>query len=196
MTVIIVDSIGANIASIQFAFERLGVATELSHDSEKICAASHVILPGVGAAATAMQRLNTHQLIPILRSLTQPVLGICLGMQLLFDQSEEGGEINCLGIMPGKIKKLFAPGLTIPHMGWNTIEITNNNLLLRNIPNQSYAYFVHSYAAPVTEQTCAATTYGAIFTSIVHRDNFYGTQFHPERSGEMGKMILKNFLEL
>ncbi|MEI8055443.1 MAG: imidazole glycerol phosphate synthase subunit HisH [bacterium] len=191
----IVDSGGTNIASIKFALKRLGVEARLSHNAEVIKKSSHVILPGVGSAATAMDRLKKYKLINTLQSLKQPVLGICLGMQLLFDFSEEGN-VECLKLIPGKIKKLSKKNkLSMPHIGWNTFEIIKKNQLLKNITDNSYAYFVHSFSAPTTEHTAAITHYGKAFSAIIQYKNFFGTQFHPERSSEIGAMILQNFLE-
>lgn len=190
----IVDSGGANIASILFAIERLGVHAAVSADADEIKKASHVILPGVGSADKIMQRLNFLQLGDVIRELTKPVLGICVGMQVLFEFSEEG-DVTCLNSIPGKIKKLTGI-VPLPHMGWNTLDITQNSPLLTSIPNESYAYFVHSFAAPVLACTCAMTQYGESFSAVVQHQNFFGTQFHPERSGAVGSQILKNFLEL
>jgi glutamine amidotransferase len=192
----IVESGGANIASIVFALERLGYTAQLSCDSEEIKASTHVILPGVGSAEAAMRVLKKHGLEQTIRSLTQPVLGICLGMQVLFDFSEEG-HVECLKIIPGKIE-LFPDtlGLPVPHMGWNTIMTQENSPLLKNIPQNTHMYFVHSYRTSVTKNTTAITEYGENFAACVQHHNFFGTQFHPERSGEMGAQLLKNFLEL
>lgn len=192
----IVESGGANIASILFALNRLGVNAQLSHDAKQIQKSSHVILPGVGSAGTAMAKLQQYNLLPTLRALTQPVLGICLGMQLLFDYSTEG-EVSCLQIIPGKVKKISATaGLSVPHMGWNTFTLCQPQSLLNNIPQTAYVYFVHSYAAPVNEYTAATACHGESFAAVVQNKNFYGVQFHPERSGKWGTKILKNFLEL
>lgn len=186
---------GANIASVQFSLQRLGVDSVLTTDASIIQNASRVILPGVGAAASAMQRLRELQLVEIIRTLQQPVLGICLGMQLMFDYSEEGG-VECLGIITGKIKKMMTSDLPIPHMGWNALQISTPHALFKNIENQAHVYFVHSFAAPVNETTIAQSTYGETFSASVQKNNFYGTQFHPERSSSVGAAILKNFLEL
>lgn len=191
----IIDSGGANIASIQFALERLGASSVLTSDAALIRSADKVILPGVGTANHAMQKLAELNVIEIIKKLTQPVLGICLGMQLLYDCSEEGN-VDSLGIIAGKIKK-FASGnnLTIPHMGWNTLQIKPSTLF-EGIKNNSYVYFVHSYCAPVTEDTSSVTEYGEAFSASVEKNNFYGVQFHPERSGEVGQKILENFLSI
>ncbi len=193
----IVDSGGANLASIQFALNRLGVMALLSANADAIKKSSHVIIPGVGSAESAMRRLKANSLIPVLQSLTQPVLGICLGMQILFDFSEEGN-VDCLGLFAGRVRKIPSNNdqLIVPHMGWNTIKITQSNLLLKEVPDDSYAYFVHSYAAPVGKCTLASTCYGEDFSAAVANANFYGVQFHPERSSAIGSVILKNFLEL
>ena len=144
-----------------------------------------------------MRRLKEYSLIEVIRSLTQPVLGICLGMQILFDFSAEGN-IECLGLISGKIRKISTNdnNLIVPHMGWNTVDIIENNLIMKNVPNFSYAYFIHSYAARVGKYTFAITSYGENFSAAVQQNNFYGIQFHPERSSVNGSMILKNFLEL
>jgi len=192
----IVDSGGSNIASIKFMLERLGLKAEFSRDAEVIKKSSHVILPGVGSAAVAIGCLKKHGLFDVLRSLTQPVLGICLGMQLFFDFSEEGG-VACLGLISGRVKKISKrDGLSIPHMGWNTVKLIKANPIMNNIADNSYVYFTHSYAVQVNEHTFAVTDYGEEFSAVIQYKNFFGTQFHPERSGEIGMTILKNFLRL
>jgi glutamine amidotransferase len=194
--VLIIASGGANIASLQFALERLGAHSRVSADPEQIRKASHVILPGVGAAADAMARLRQRNLDTLLPSLKQPVLGICLGMQLLFDASEEG-HANCLGIIPGLAGR-FAPtaGHPVPHMGWNTLSIERPSALLEGLSAGDYAYFVHSYALSTGAATIASSHYGSPFSACVQQDNFYGAQFHPERSAKVGARLLRNFLEL
>ena len=193
----IIDSGGANIASVVFAVERLGFMAQLSQDPDVIKKSSHIILPGVGSAKSVMARLRELDLCDVIPSLTQPVLGICLGMQLLFDWSCEGN-VECLHIIPGRVSRLAAKNdtLIVPHMGWNTLEILKNDSILKNVPNFSQVYFVHSYAAPVGNNTIANTHYGNNFSAAVQHRNFFGTQFHPERSGTVGGAILKNFLEL
>lgn len=194
--VVVVANGGANIASLQFALQRLGVTSVVSAHPERIRAASHVILPGVGAAADAMQRLGRDGLDELLPALTQPVLGICLGMQLLFDASEEGGT-RCLGIIPGRAVRFSeAPGLPVPHMGWNTLDVARESPLTHGLGGQDYAYFVHSFALPVSAATVASTCYGAPFSACVEWRNFYGAQFHPERSAAVGARVLKNFLAI
>lgn len=194
--VVIIASGGANIASLQFALERLGANSRVSADPEQIRNASHVILPGVGAAADAMARLRQRNLDTLLPSLNQPVLGICLGMQLLFDASEEG-QANCLGIIPGLASRFAAAaGRPVPHMGWNTLSIEKPSALLEGLSPGDYAYFVHSYALSTGAATIASSHYGNPFSACVQQGNFYGAQFHPERSAKVGARLLRNFLEL
>ena len=196
MSVAIVASGGANIASLQFALERLGAASEVSADPDRIRTASHVILPGVGAAADAMARLCAVGLDVLIPTLTQPVLGICLGMQLLHQASAEG-ETRCLGIIPGAAARFTeAAGRPVPHMGWNTLQVECGCPLLEGLGGADYAYFVHSYAVPVNEATVASCRYGARFSACVAWRNFFGAQFHPERSARVGARILENFLHL
>jgi glutamine amidotransferase len=194
--VVIIASGGANIASLQFALERLGVAATLSADGARIREATHVILPGVGAAADAMQRLRAAELDRVIPTLTQPVLGICLGMQLLHTFSEEG-RTDCLGVIAGRAQR-FAddPARPVPHMGWNTLKLTGESPLLAELPPACWAYFVHSYALPCGATTIATTDYGAEFSAVVQRRNFFGVQFHPERSGASGARLLRNFKAL
>lgn len=187
---------GANLASLGFAFSRLGVEIEVSDDPTRLGQASHVVLPGVGAARDAMARLDRLGLTEALPALEVPVLGICLGMQLLFRRSAEE-DAECLGIIAADVERLpDEPGLTIPEMGWNQIGFDEPSALTAGITPGSWAYFVHSYAAPVGGYTRAVTEYGGPFSAIVEQDNFYGTQFHPERSSATGARILENFLKL
>lgn len=194
----IIDSGGANIASVRFALERLGVDSVLTADPAVISAAERVILPGVGAAPVAMAQLARAGLVECIRGLTQPVLGICLGMQLLFERSEEG-DTPLLGLVGGTCSA-FDPGmgLTVPHMGWNRLlpRGEGRHPLLSGVEDGAHVYFVHSYAAPVSADTVASCSYGVDFTALVARGNFMGAQFHPERSGPVGARILGNFLAL
>ena len=192
----IVDSGGANIASVQFALERLGAQSILTRDAAEIAAADRVLLPGVGAAPVAMKALRDTQLVEPIRQLRQPVLGICLGMQLLFSRSFEG-DTDLLGIMDGACHA-FTPseGRSVPHMGWNRLHQTTTHPLLAGLDDVSHVYFVHSYYVPVNDATTAICNYGHNFTAIAARDNFLGCQFHPERSGQVGARILQNFLEI
>jgi len=191
----IVDSGGANIASVRFALERLGVRSELTADPAVIRAADRVILPGVGSATEGMKRLQARGLVDCVRGLPQPVLGVCLGMQLLFESSEEG-PTQTLGLIPGKVALLpDSPGIQVPHMGWNTVSITQTVPLLDGIAPDARFYFVHSFAGPVNAFTLARCEHGTAFAAIVQRGNFSGVQFHPERSGPAGARLLKNFVE-
>jgi len=193
---VIIDSGGANLASLQFAFERLGAKTEVSADATAIRSAPRVILPGVGSAGDAMARLRRNHVADLLPTLTQPVLGICLGMQLLFQSSEEG-DTECLGILPTSVRRLQPKdGRPVPHMGWNQLELVHEDPLLKGIASNDYVYFVHSFAAPVSDVTLASADYGAALSAIVRRGNFWGTQFHPERSARVGARVLANFLRL
>jgi glutamine amidotransferase len=194
--IVIVDNGGANIASLQFALQRLDTASAVSADPLEIRAASHVILPGVGAAADAMARLRRNGLDTVIPALQQPVLGICLGMQLLYEASQEG-DARCLGIIPGRAARLAeAPDRPVPHMGWNTLEILRPCALLEGLADGDYAYFVHSYALDLSDATVASAGYGAPFSACVQWRNFYGAQFHPERSAAVGARLLGNFLAI
>jgi glutamine amidotransferase len=196
MDVAIVDSGGANLASLGFALERLGARGHVTSDPQEVAAAPRIIVPGVGSAQHAMQRLRASGVAEILARLEQPVLGICLGMQLLFDRSEEGPS-DCLGIIPGTVRRLrAAPGRPVPHMGWNQLKLRRHDPLLQDIAEGEYVYFVHAYAAPLSEFSVAAAQYGAELPAVVRRANFSGTQFHPERSGAAGARLLANFLRL
>ncbi len=193
--VAIIDSGGANIASLRAALSRLGADSVVTTDHEVIKRATRVLLPGVGNAHSAMHKLRGVGLDQLIPTLKQPLLGICLGMQILFDHSEEG-PANGLGVIPGRVGKLSAaPGLPVPHMGWNQLAQTKPDPLLDGVSSLDYVYFVHGYAVPAGEWTVATTEYGGNFTAVARRDNFCGTQFHPERSGVVGARILANFLK-
>jgi glutamine amidotransferase len=193
---VIIDSGGANLASLQYAFERLGARTHVTTDLAAIRSAPRVILPGVGAAGNAMRRLHSSGVAALLPRLTQPLLGICLGMQLLFKASEEGASI-CLGILPDTVRRLPPSALLpVPHMGWNQLLPLKADPLLEGIQRNDYAYFVHSYMAPVSPVTIAATEYGGPLSAVIRHGNFWGTQFHPERSAATGARVLANFLRL
>lgn len=192
----VIDSGGANITSVLSAFDRMNVPTIFTKSPAEIEAAERVILPGVGAARDAMDKLHNSGLVDVIRNLKQPVLGICLGMQLLYEESEEG-DAQTLGLIPGKVTH-FVPGegRSVPHMGWNNVQVKSDHPLLHGIDSESYFYFVHSYYAPVTDNTLSACEYGAPFTAIAARNNFMGCQFHPERSGAEGRKILENFISI
>ncbi|MGA9333756.1 MAG: imidazole glycerol phosphate synthase subunit HisH [Rudaea sp.] len=192
--VVLVDAGGTNIGSVRYALQRLGVDAVMSDDIGQIRTASHVILPGVGAAQPGMQRLRERGLVDVIRSLTQPVLGVCLGMQLLFEHSEED-DTQCLGIIPGQVRKLQAkPTVRVPHMGWNRLRAERKGALAGLIDSSAWTYFVHSYAASISEYTIASVEHGERFAAIVRKDNFFGMQFHPERSAACGARLLQEFL--
>ena len=196
MTLAIIDSGGTNISSVKHALRRLGAEPVFTSDEAIIRAADQVILPGVGAAGAAMSRLRELNLIDCIRGLQQPVLGICLGMQLLFEGSDEDG-VECLGIIPGRLKKLKPTAdVRVPHMGWNTTRLVHQDQILVGLSSDPWFYFVHSYRAPVNDMTLASCTHGESFAAVVRNDNFYGAQFHPERSARHGARLLANFLEL
>lgn len=195
MKVVLVDSGGANLGSVRYALERLGVAPVVSGDAAVISGADRVILPGVGAAAPGMARLRELDLVPTLRGLDKPLLGICLGMQLLFESSEEG-EVDCLGLLPGRVRRMLpAAGLRVPHMGWNRLSPRGRSPLLEGIPDGAQVYFVHGYAAPVDANTIASSEHGEPFAAVVQRGKVAGAQFHPERSAAFGARLLANFIE-
>ncbi len=194
-TVALIDNGGANVASVVHALERLGVQAERTASPERIAAADRVILPGVGAAADAMARLQASGLDRLIPTLRQPLLGICLGMQLLFSSSAEG-DVDCLQLLHGRAQRFPTGGLPVPHMGWNELRLLKPSPLLAGLKDGDYAYFVHSYALPITADTLASADYGGEFTAIAARDNFYGAQFHPERSARVGSILIANFLRL
>lgn len=194
--VAIIDSGGANIASLQYALQRLGADSEFTSDEHTIRGASHVILPGVGAAQPAMAILQHSGMDEVIPSLTQPVLGICLGMQLLATGSEED-DARCLGILPETACRLPAsPALPVPNMGWCQISTTQVSQLLSGIADGSWFYFVHSYALPVNKSTVATAEHAMAFSAVMTWQNFHGVQFHPERSAQSGARLLENFLGL
>lgn len=190
----LIDAGGANLGSVRYALERLGVDADVVRDADGLRDAQRVILPGVGAAAPAMKLLRERGLTDALQRLGVPLLGICLGMQLLFEASDEG-DVACLGLIPGRVRKLTGgPGLRVPHMGWNALEPLVDDPLLAGIGNTDSAYFVHGYAAPVSADCIAASTHGERYAAVVRRGNVAGAQFHPERSASTGARLLANFL--
>ena len=194
MSLAVVNSGGANISSVLHALRRLGTEPQFTSDADVIRSADRIILPGVGAAGSAMETLHNHGLIEVIRELTQPVLGICLGMQLLFDSSAED-ETKLLGLIPARLERLpDAPGLRVPHMGWNAISNITADPLTSGLDGKWF-YFVHSYAAPVGDWTLSTSRHGQVFSAIVRKANFYGAQFHPERSAKAGAELLRGFLE-
>lgn len=203
--IVVIKSGGYNLTSIEMALKRLGATVCVTQDPNDIYRASHVILPGVGHAANAMSVLRSSGLDRVIQQLTQPVLGICLGMQLLYETSAEG-EVDTLNIIPGHVRALTSqPGYCLPHMGWNQLNrLTANgnpaSPLLKEIPDGAYSYFVHRYAAPINQTTLMTTTHGEagsgeIFSSVVQQRNFFGIQAHPERSSLVGQRFLLNFLQ-
>jgi len=193
MNIVIIDYGAGNIQSIQFAFKRLGVDATLSNSISEIQNADKVIFPGVGEASTAMKMLQESGLDIIIPNLKQPVLGICLGMQLMCSYSEEGNTIG-LGIFHDKVIR-FNKNVKVPQIGWNQISNLKSDLF-KDVQENEYMYLVHSYYAPVCQETIATSTYGLEYSTALQKDNFYGVQFHPEKSSVGGEQILKNFLEL
>ncbi|TXE20270.1 imidazole glycerol phosphate synthase subunit HisH [Psychroserpens burtonensis] len=193
MKLVIIDYGAGNIKSIQFAFKRLGVDAILSNNPEVITSAERVIFPGVGEASSAMKMLKKSGLDTLIPTLKQPVLGICLGMQLMCNSSEEGNTKG-LGIFNVDVKR-FSSAVKVPQMGWNTINELKSNLF-RNIEEDAFMYLVHSFYADMCQEAIASTTYELKYASALQKDNFYGVQFHPEKSSVVGEQVLRNFLEL
>ena len=194
--VALIDAGGANLGSVRYAMERLGATARIVRDADGLRGARRVILPGVGAAPPAMDLLRERGLADALRALQVPLLGVCLGMQLLFDASEEG-DVACLGLLPGRVRRLDpACGARVPHMGWNSLETTRAASLLDGIGAGSQAYFVHGYALPEGDDCIATCDHGQRFAAVVQRGNICGAQFHPERSAAVGARLLGNFLRM
>jgi len=192
--VAIIDNGGANIASLRFALGRLGHGAKVTSDAKQIQQARRVILPGVGAAANAMDRLCEHDLLEVIRGLSQPVLGVCLGMQLLAAASEED-DVECLGILPGVARKLpGSPQQPVPNMGWCPLRLHKEHPVMVGIDDGTYFYFVHSYALPMDVITLASADHAQSFSAVIGKDNFVAAQFHPERSSASGARLLDNFL--
>ena len=200
--VAIIDYDAGNIKSVEKAMQLLGQEVKITRDRDEIMAADHVILPGVGAFGDAMEKLHQYGLVEVIHEVTKkgtPFLGICLGLQLLFESSDETPGVEGLGILKGKIVKIPpAPGLKIPHMGWNSLHLQNDGRLFKGIPEETYVYFVHSYYLQAKEPEIVKATaqYGVTIHASVEKDNIFACQFHPEKSGEPGLQILKNFGEL
>jgi glutamine amidotransferase len=196
MDVVIIKYNAGNICSVDYGFRRMGINPVITDDPERIRAADRVVFPGQGEAGTTVRYLRERGLDRVIKDLKQPVLGICIGMQLLCRHSEEG-DTECLGVFDADVKR-FIPRRhedKIPHMGWNTLTGVRSNLF-DGCRDERYVYFVHSYYVPVTDETIAVTDYIHPFSAAMHRDNFYATQFHPEKSGRTGELILSNFLNL
>jgi len=192
MEVAIIKYNGGNTKSVQYALERIGVSSITTSDPEEIQKADKVIFPGVGEAGSAMKFLKDHSLDQVIRQLTQPVLGICLGMQLMCNYSEES-DTRCLEIFNVDVVRFKAK--KVPHIGWNLVSSQSTTSLLKNM-RTDYFYFVHSYYAPVCDDTAATTTYEDVFSSVLQKNNFYGVQFHPEKSAEAGSLLIQNFIKL
>lgn len=193
MKLVIVDYGAGNIKSIQFAFQRLGIEAKLSNEPNEILFADKIIFPGVGEASSAMTKLKESKLDVLIPKLKQPVLGICLGMQLMCKSTEEGNT-NGLGIFDTEVKR-FSNQVKVPQMGWNTVTKLKSDLF-KGINDNAFMYLVHSYFAELCSQTIAVTNYDIEYASALENDNFYGVQFHPEKSAGAGEQLLKNFLEL
>ena len=196
-SIAVVPGGGENVNSVLFALERLGARPELTLDRKVVAAAERVILMGVGAAPTAMAKLRAYGLVDCLRDVQRPLLGICIGMQLLFERSAEG-DVECLAMLPGRVERFSEDGgLTVPHMGWNRLDLLQpNDPLLAGIKTGDWAFYANSFYAPLSPATVARTEYGVTLSAVVHRSNVFGCQFHPERSAAVGARLLRNFLEL
>ena len=194
--VAIVDSIGSNLASLIFALNRIGSSFEITDEIDVLNKASHIILPGVGAAKNAMTKLKQRKLIDEISKLTKPTLGICLGMQIFMDASDED-DAKCLGIISNTCRPFENNrDYPVPHMGWNKVRFNRDSGLTKNLKDDDYYYFVHSYYVPICSETIGVSSYPIEFSAIVQKDNFFGTQFHPEKSGLSGSKILQNFVSL
>ena len=196
--IVIVNTGCATISSVKFAFDRLGVDVTVSDQPELITQADKVILPGVGSANAAMASIEQKGLVSVVQGLTQPVLGVCLGMQLMVSWSAESTaeRTSCLDLIPGSVERMQVGDLRLPHMGWNTVTPSQQNDLFKGIDAGSYFYFVHSFAVKPSVHTLASCEYGMPFSAAINKDNFFGVQFHPERSGDAGAQLLKNFVSL
>lgn len=195
-SIAIVNAGGSNISSLTFALDRIKASYITTNQIAQIEDSSHVILPGVGAANDAMDKLKKSNLIEVVRNLKQPTLGICLGMQLLLDHSMENN-VNCLSIIEGRCKAFSQQDkCPVPHMGWNNVNFNKPSPLTEDLDNDDYFYFVHSYYAPITNSSIGVTDYSESFASIIQKDNFYGTQFHPEKSSDQGSKLLRTFINL
>lgn len=192
--IVIIDYGAGNVKSVKFAFERLGLNALLSNSAETIASADKLIFPGQGEASSSMLALKKHGLVDVIKNAKQPFLGICLGMQMMCEYSEENNTEG-LGLFPLPVKRFDSKDIKVPHMGWNQIENLKTPLM-HGIREKEYMYFVHSYYVPNSEWTIAGTSYPGLFSAALHKDNFYGCQFHPEKSGEFGQRIIKNFVEI
>ncbi|MCW8092523.1 imidazole glycerol phosphate synthase subunit HisH [Alteromonas sp. ASW11-130] len=196
--VVIINTGCANISSVRIALERLGSSVLVTDDANLIQRADKVLLPGVGSAGAAMRSIGQKDLIHTVQQLSQPVLGVCLGMQLMVEHSHESktGSVACLNLIPGEVVRMQVNEQRLPHMGWNTVSTAASNALFQGIPDKTYFYFVHSFCVQLSSFTVACCEYARPFSAALMKDNFYGVQFHPERSGEAGAQLLRNFLTL
>ncbi|MEM0909668.1 MAG: imidazole glycerol phosphate synthase subunit HisH [Pseudomonadota bacterium] len=199
--VTIINTGCANISSVKFALQRLGANVTISSDAKEITKAPRLVLPGVGSAPAAMQSIAKRNLTEVIQQLTQPVLGVCLGMQIMVESSEENDLGNtentpCLQLMSGQVNRMKVGSLRLPHMGWNQVTKSTNSPLFDGLDDGTYFYFVHSFAVPKYDNTIATCDYGPVFSAAIQHDNFYGVQFHPERSSDAGAQVLRNFMSL
>jgi glutamine amidotransferase len=197
----VIDTGYANLSSVKIALEKIKADAKISYDPDDIRKADKLILPGVGTASAAMEKLRSRKLEDLIVSAKQPLLGICLGMQMLAENSEEdlaenSAAVRCLGIIKSNVRIMKTGDLRLPHMGWNQIRIIRDHPIFRDIPDNSYFYFVHSYCMELNSSTIAECSYGEEFTAVVASGNFIGTQFHPEKSGAVGSKLLSNFVEM
>lgn len=198
MKIAVIKYNSGNVQSVLYALERLGVHAELTDDPEKIRAADKVIFPGQGEASTAMKYLKERKLDQLIQEIQQPFLGVCLGLQLLCEHSEEN-DTKCLGVFPVKVKKFIPENseeFKVPHVGWNELENLADNSLLKELPSNPFVYYVHSFYAELSDLTIARTHYIYDFSAMLHRDNYYAIQAHPEKSGLVGEKLLANFLNI
>lgn len=196
MNIVIINTDCANLTSIQVAIKKLGYDPIVTDQPSIILQSKKIFLPGVGTASSVMNLLHKKNIIHIFPKLQQNILGICLGMQLFCNFSEECNGTKTIGVMESSVLRLKHDSLPLPHIGWNKIIFQENHPLFKNIPNYSRFYFVHSYIVPINQYTLSKTNYGINFSSIIQKNNFFGVQFHPEKSGRMGAQLLKNFLEM
>ncbi|CAL4318996.1 Imidazole glycerol phosphate synthase subunit HisH [Buchnera aphidicola (Neophyllaphis podocarpi)] len=196
MNIVLLDTGCANLSSVKWAIHKLGYNVTISKDINVILNSHKILLPGVGTPSSAMEELNKNNLISILKSYKNPILGICLGMQIMGKVSYESVEINNLNIFDINVRRLDSKNFVLPHIGWNKVNYYTNNILFKGIKPNSWFYFLHSYAMPLNKYTIADCYYGSFFSAAVQKDNYFGVQFHPEKSGNNGSKLLKNFIEI
>ncbi|AEO08466.1 imidazole glycerol phosphate synthase subunit HisH [Buchnera aphidicola str. Ak (Acyrthosiphon kondoi)] len=196
MDIVIVDTGCANLTSIKVAIKKLGYNSIITSEASIISKSKKIFLPGVGTASAVMDLLSKKNIIDVIKEFKEKILGICLGMQLFCDFSEECNGVKTIGIIKSSVSRLKSNNLPLPHIGWNQITFQKEHPLFKNIPNNSRFYFVHSYIVPINKYTLSTTSYGVNFSSVIQKNNFFGVQFHPEKSGSIGCQLLKNFLEM